>query len=272
MFSTFPINFTTVLDIQIVAFLSFAAAQIAVFSLNIFACHGSAKRPTYLSFIACIFLGAPVFIAVASRHCLISVPETKPAVALSTYLYLAVSAHSTTSIMRRDNRSRYGTEPRSITCISSGTVILSVTILVAAIGSYFAQQYMGMRLQYPMEEILSWGYGVTMMGPTAMDIVAQYSYRGLTPTEQINKKPISDRSWSLKFAIAMVIACEIHGVVLKSYPPTNWKDMFGILGVGFVIGAVYYQKVATDVALLQEPIYEHLTSEKLPLTVGDDHC
>jgi hypothetical protein len=271
MFSTFSVSFKTVYAVQMVAALTFVATHIMILFLHIIACHGSAKRPTYLLFIAFIFITVSIFIMVATHHDLLSSSEVKSAVAVSTYLHNAFFAQWTISILRRNDKVRYGTEPRSMTCLSSGTVILSVTILVAAIGSYFAQQYMGMCLQYPVEKILFWGTSVISLCPITMMIVAQYSYRGLTPKEEINKKPFSERLWSLGILIVMIIACEIHGVVLLFYPPTNWKDMFSILGVGFVIGAVYYQVNAPYVPHLQEPIYEHLTSEKLPLTVGDNH-
>jgi predicted ferric reductase len=140
-----------------------------------------------------------------------------------------------------------------------------VTTTVAAVCSYFAQQYSGIKQQYSMEEILQWGVSIFGWAPTVMMLISKQVYQGLTPKEEV-KKPNSNSVRSILLFLAMLIVCVIHGVLLLSYPPANWKDMSRIIAVGLVIGAVYNQVAVPKLDFfLNGPSFEHPVSEELKL-------
>ncbi|KAG2172150.1 hypothetical protein INT44_006619 [Umbelopsis vinacea] len=270
MVLTFTVSFGSIYAVQTVATLSLLAAQTIAMSLHIFGRHGSVKLPFYLLYTGNIFGTVAAFMMVANGHNLLSSQEAGSANSFFTYLYFVSYVQWTIGILRSSYESRFGVENRSLIVTASGSIILSVIILVAAMSSYFAQQYMGMYLQFSMGKILTWGHTVIGLCPLMIMAVAKYSYRNLTPQNKEIVKPFSERSRSLGFFFSMLVANEIHGIVLLSYPPANWKDMFSILGVAFVIGTVIYLMAGRDIPFLQEPTYEKLVSEKKSLEGGNN--
>jgi hypothetical protein len=268
MFSTFPINFTPVLAVQLIATLSFVAAQIAIRSLHILNGRGSARL------VLCDLLGRDIYVAIILD---IAVPMllkcacctvTYPPGALLAYIYFLGNAQYLTNLGQNFHKARFGTETRLITSIRSAKTYFSWIILVAAIGSYISQRYSGMNQQYPADKILLWGIAVITWYHPMMMVAAKYSYRNLAPIED-SEQPLSERVLPIGKLLTMFIACEIHGMVLQLYLPASLQDMNGVLGVGLVIGAVYYKVAPPDSPILEAPTHKRPTSEKLPLTSAD---
>jgi hypothetical protein len=150
------------------------------------------------------------------------------------------------------------------------SMVTSVAVPIAAIYSYYSQQYSGIPQPYGMVELHQWG---TMI--TGFCLMASYFiprkllFRGLTPKKEI-KKPFYKSMRTYGKQMGMLIICEIYARVRQSYPLKTWRDIAEILGVGFSIGTMYFQIASPDISFLQEPIYEHLLSEKPPLAAADE--
>jgi hypothetical protein len=262
MFSSFSNYFIAVVTVQSRAALSLFAAWVAVFALHIIARHGSARPSVYLELIKSIVGVIALLIFVATEHDLLSSSEAERTVFI--YILGASQMQLVIRRLRRLDISQFGMESRLVNSMYGAISVFMVTITVAAMCSYFAQQYSGMIQQYPAEKILQWGINVLLLAPIVMIIASKRAYRGLTPKKEV-KKPNSNRIRSILLFLAMLIVCEIHGVLLLSYPPENWKDMFGIIAVGLVIGTVYNQVAVPKLDFLNEPSFEHPVSENTRL-------
>ncbi|KAH8556700.1 hypothetical protein BGW37DRAFT_473765 [Umbelopsis sp. PMI_123] len=147
--------------------------------------------------------------------------------------------------------------------------LFSVVSLMMGISSHFAQKYRGMDQLYSMEKIFQWDFNILLCWPSMVSIARSFSYRGMTPKRQTTKSlPNRLRMFGLFFL--MILACEIHAIVLSFYPPKNWKDMISILCGSFVIAAAYYKLYHAKVATLPESTYNDLAIEKTLLT-DDNH-
>jgi len=166
------------------------------------------------------------------------------------YIFFACNAQHSISLMCASSKARFGTESRSISSICSVIIYFSVTIFVAAICCYIAQRYSGIGQPYLVDKLLLWGIAVISWYHPTMVKAAKYSYRDLAPIEG-SEQPLSESIFFTGDFNAVFIASEIHGVVLQLYPPTKWQDLFGILGVGLIIGYVYYQIASPHILILR---------------------
>lgn len=269
MLSNYFVDFETILAGQMEVALSLMAATVAFVFLLIFARQGSVNHPPYFLLAASIFGVVSSFIIVASRHGLISWSKAGPASTIFTYLFFVSGIQQLLNFARNYYTSRYSTESRFISTLYLVIKIFTVATLIAAICLYSIQLYFSANQLYSMEKIFNWGFNVLQWCPTVMMIVSKISYRQLAPNQDIQK---SNTNWPLiiGLSIIMLAVCEMHGVLLLSYPPTDWKGIAGIVAVGFVIGTVYYQAAVPKHTPGCEPIYKRLALEKLPLTNRDN--
>lgn len=91
--------------------------------------------------------------------------------------------------------------------------------------------------------------------------IGKLLYRGITPKNKV-KKPFHKSLRSFGKYIVTWIICEIYAMARQSYPLKTWRDVVEIVGVGFSIGTMSFQIFSPDIWLLQEPVNEHLLSEK----------
>jgi hypothetical protein len=269
MLSSYFVDFKTILAGQMEAALSLMAATAAIVFLLIFSRQGSAQHPPYFLLAASIFGVISSFIIVASRHGLLSWSKAGPVSAIFTYLFFVCGIQQLLNFARNYYTSRFSTEGRFISTLYLFIKIFTVATLMAAICSYSIQLYFSANQLYSMEHILKWGFNVLQWCPTMMMIISKVSYRHLAPKEDI-QKPNTNRSLVFGLFIVMLAVCEMHGMLLLSYPPTDWKDMAGIVAVGFVIGIVYYQVAIPKRTSSYESIYDSLASEKPPLKNSED--
>lgn len=233
------------------ATLSFVVAKIAVLSLDLFANHGSTKAPIRLLLTTYSCVAITLFSSVAIQNCAICAFKSLPWTFLA-YIYFACNAQYSINLMRNSNKARFGTDSRLISIICSVIAYFSVTIFVAAICCYIAQKYSGIGQPHLVDQLLLWGIAVISWYHPTMVVAANYSYRNLAPIES-SEQALSKRIIFTGDFNAVFIASEIHGAVLELYPPTKLQDMFGILGVGLIIGYVYYQIASPHILILQEP-------------------
>ncbi|KAI9282851.1 hypothetical protein BC943DRAFT_328422 [Umbelopsis sp. AD052] len=252
------------------ATLSFVVAQITILSLPIFARHDLGRSPIRLLRNTYIMVAAGLFALVAPRPCVCCAFDVEAGVTFFAYIFFACNTQYATQHMRTYNKARFGSESRVISRIGSVVIYVTMAIFVVALCTYITQRYSGIDQQYALEKILPWGIFINSWYHPIVMVVTKYCNGNKKPMID-TEKPYSDRILSISNLIAVFIACEVHGVVLQYYPPTNWKDMIAIPVVGFAIGAVYYQVASPDILLLHEPIHEHHTIEKLPLTNAEDH-
>lgn len=269
MLSSYFVDFKTILAGQMEAALSLMAATAAIVFLLIFARQGSAQHPPYFLLAASIFGVVSSFIIVASRHGLLSWSKAGPVSDIFTYLFFVCGIQQLLNFARNYCTSRFSTESRFISTLYLVINIFTVATLIAAICSYSIQLFFSVNQLYSMEKILKWGFNVLQWCPTTMMIISKVSYRHLAPKEDI-QKPNINRSLIFGLFIVMLAVCEMHGMLLLFYPPTDWTDMAGVVAVGFVIGTMYYQAAVPKHIPGCEPIYKHLASEKLPLTNRDN--
>lgn len=245
------------------------AAYIAIILLHMLKNRGSRKLPTYCLLMTDCFGLISSLITVAARHNILVWSEADIASLLFLYLNTASSTENVFSRIRRSNIAQFGTDSRLISTLYFMSTVTSVAVSIAAIYSYYSQQYSGIHLLYRMAELHRWGAFINLFFVLASHVIGKLPYRGLTPKKEI-KKPFYKSLRIFGKGITMWIVCEIYAIVRQSYPLKTWRDIIEILGVGFSIGTMYFQIASPDIPFLQEPIYEHLLSEKPPLAAADE--
>jgi hypothetical protein len=140
-------------------------------------------------------------------------------------------------------------------CFDSGSMLTS----------HFAQKYGGMDQLYSIDKILQLGPFKVGWWPTMLMLARMFSYRGMTAKKETTKS-LPNRLHLMGLYLLMILACEIHAIVLSFYPPKNWKDMISILCGSFVVAAVCYKLSPVGAVFLPESSYDHLVIEKTPLT------
>ncbi|CAO3696993.1 unnamed protein product [Umbelopsis ramanniana] len=269
MFFISSLDLDTLFAAQDITLLLSYAAYIAIILLHMLKNRGSRKLPTYCLLMTDCFGLIRCLITVAARHNILVWSEADIASLLFLILNTASSTENGFSRIRRSNISQFGTDSRLISTLYSMSTVTSVAVSIAAIYLYYSQQYSDIHLLYRMSELHQWGAVINLFCLLASYVIGKLTYRELTPKKEI-KKPFYKSLRTFGKSIAMWIVFELYARVRQSYPPKTWRDIAEIVGVGFSIGTMYFQIASPDIPFLQEPIYEHLLSEKPPLAAADE--
>ncbi|KAH8556701.1 hypothetical protein BGW37DRAFT_473766, partial [Umbelopsis sp. PMI_123] len=255
MFSPFSVDFKTFFAVQFTAEFYVLTAHAVIISLHLFFHHDSAHFRNYLLLATLIFSVMSLIMIVASQHGIISLSEEDTSGSFFTYLGIVFGVQQPIVFYRQSIVANFGTETRLIATVYSLSTLFSVVVLIVGVSSYFAQMYSRIDQLYSMGKIFHWGTTILQILPLMVQIARMLSYRGLIPTNETTKA-FHNRLYLMGLYFLMILACEIHAVVLSFYPPKNWKDMTGMLCGSFVIGAVYYTLSPVGAAFLPESRYD----------------